>query len=660
MQKRPTQRNGIKDSVSVAWERFLALALPKKIVLVTASLAGVILLGLMVSFVVPRSVVLSYSEPTCVSNIILLPSLYTSDDSAAVSVTTDRAVSFRGYPLAARSLCVEPNVLPIPNEAMDGTVSLRGVPFWQKRIRLDVPSYPAPEQHSLTEFLEVSVKDDIEIAFSQPDELFQYYAHANDNDKECYKNDIVLTCSLEELELEQAEEYQLEIARVFNGVKVEEIQRANLRTLDPLLVEESSIENNEEVFEKPSELTISLNKPVQQPDSSAIMLQDEANENVDFDVTYEGAELQVLFLEELERETEFTLTINELQARDNSVLPEPWELTFTTSGGPEVTGSNMPSYGMPLGYVLRLTFDQSLEEEPDELPSIQLTAGGSAVENSVRVDGDQLVITPSSNLPRCSSITVGISGEVMSEHGVSNELDWSTSTSTTCKQTTTIGHSVEGRPIQAYSFGNGSRKIVYVGGMHGNEYSSVVLMDAWIEELEANPGRLPNDKTLIIIPRSSPDSVVARSRLNARGVDLNRNFPTNDWQTEVYIPGPTFLSEGGGSEPLSEPEASALAAFIRRQRPELVLTYHAVASVVISNDAGNSVAVGQRYAQLSNYGFSTTNDLEDVFNYPATGAFEDWIHDELNSPALLIELATMTGNEMTRNRNALWYTAELP
>lgn len=78
----------------------------------------------------------------------------------------------------------------------------------------------------------------------------------------------------------------------------------------------------------------------------------------------------------------------------------------------------------------------------------------------------------------------------------------------------------------------------------------------------------------------------------------------------MYIPGLTNLPEGGGSRALSEPESAALAALVRRERPILTLTYHAVADIVISDDAGRSVQWGREYARLSGHDFSTTNDIK--------------------------------------------------
>jgi hypothetical protein len=51
---------------------------------------------------------------------------------------------------------------------------------------------------------------------------------------------------------------------------------------------------------------------------------------------------------------------------------------------------------------------------------------------------------------------------------------------------------------------------------------------------------------------------------------------------------------------------------------------------------------------------------DDEFDYATTGEFEDWLRDKKSIAALLIELATMSGNEFGTHKNALWAMVQLP
>jgi protein MpaA len=72
-----------------------------------------------------------------------------------------------------------------------------------------------------------------------------------------------------------------------------------------------------------------------------------------------------------------------------------------------------------------------------------------------------------------------------------------------------------------------------------------------------------------LIADVNPDGAVRGTRVNADGVDLNRNFPFR-WR-HLGAPGSRFYS---GPRPSSEPETRAIEAFIRRRRPGLAIWLH--------------------------------------------------------------------------------------
>ena len=109
-----------------------------------------------------------------------------------------------------------------------------------------------------------------------------------------------------------------------------------------------------------------------------------------------------------------------------------------------------------------------------------------------------------------------------------------------------IGTSVEGRKIESYTYGKGEKKLLFVGGIHGGyEWNSVLLAYKFINYLDNNPGIIPDNLTVSVIPSANPDgvyavthktgnfavsdvstysNVLASGRFNANEVDLNRNF----------------------------------------------------------------------------------------------------------------------------------------
>ena len=107
--------------------------------------------------------------------------------------------------------------------------------------------------------------------------------------------------------------------------------------------------------------------------------------------------------------------------------------------------------------------------------------------------------------------------------------------------------------------------MLVIGGIHGDELSSASVALHWIR-LAARAARLPQPVHWRFMPVLNPDGLLAHPprRVNASGVDLNRNFPTPDWERErqVYWEKRTRKDprRWPGPQPLSEPESRFLHA----------------------------------------------------------------------------------------------------
>ena len=125
----------------------------------------------------------------------------------------------------------------------------------------------------------------------------------------------------------------------------------------------------------------------------------------------------------------------------------------------------------------------------------------------------------------------------------------------------TIGHSVKGRPIRAWRLGEpGKRRIVLVSTMHGNEPATRRILET------LRDGRPIRGVDLWVIPTYNPDGLARGTRRNARGVDLNRNFPYR-W---ADLDG----NYESGRRPGSEPETRAVMAFLKDVDPRRVISFH--------------------------------------------------------------------------------------
>ena len=152
-----------------------------------------------------------------------------------------------------------------------------------------------------------------------------------------------------------------------------------------------------------------------------------------------------------------------------------------------------------------------------------------------------------------------------------------------------LGRSVEGRAIRAVRVGDRSspRRALVVGAIHGNEAAGVRVT----RELRRRWAGLEG-VDLWLVDSANPDGVARGVRQNARGVDLNRNFPRR-WRRSSR--GSPYYS---GARALSERESRVLASWIERIRPAVTIWYHQPWGMVLRPCSGDA-PVQDRYARLA-------------------------------------------------------------
>lgn len=125
-----------------------------------------------------------------------------------------------------------------------------------------------------------------------------------------------------------------------------------------------------------------------------------------------------------------------------------------------------------------------------------------------------------------------------------------------------FGKSVKGRALRAYRIGDPSstRKVVLMSTMHGNEAGTAKILMNLIK------GSPVSGADIWVIPYLNRDGLARSKRQNARGVDLNRNFPLG-WKKRTG----TYNS---GRAPASEPETKALMKFVLEVKPSFIVSLH--------------------------------------------------------------------------------------
>jgi protein MpaA len=128
-----------------------------------------------------------------------------------------------------------------------------------------------------------------------------------------------------------------------------------------------------------------------------------------------------------------------------------------------------------------------------------------------------------------------------------------------------VGRSVEGRAIGCLTAGKGPDVTFILATIHGDEPAGTMLLQRLASHLQQKPHILDGRK-VILLPIANPDGVARTSRLNARAVDLNRNFAADN-RTNSPKHGPAALSE---------PEARIIDRLIRQYAPDRIVSIHQV------------------------------------------------------------------------------------
>lgn len=238
-----------------------------------------------------------------------------------------------------------------------------------------------------------------------------------------------------------------------------------------------------------------------------------------------------------------------------------------------------------------------------------------------------------------------------------------------------IGKSVLGRSIYAFGIGELYHGALYVGGVHGMEWLTTLLLFRFTEDLlraiatgeplaEIDVNRTLENRSVVLIPCLNPDGVeislngpcsakhlaefvrrvsggdTSRWQANARGIDLNHNFDAGyplakqmEQQAGICSPAPTRY---GGTAPHSEPENRALVDFCTTFQIRQAYAFHSQGEEIYYRYGAHTPARSQLMAQVlasaSGYRLVPPDPMA------SHAGFKDWFIDCLHRPAFTIEI----------------------
>lgn len=200
----------------------------------------------------------------------------------------------------------------------------------------------------------------------------------------------------------------------------------------------------------------------------------------------------------------------------------------------------------------------------------------------------------------------------------------------------TYGRSLLGLPLEVWRPAGRCRLLLFAA-IHGNEAETTAALSHALRHLEA-----PSPDCAVVLA-ANPDGVIRGTRGNARGVELNRNFPTGDWSPEpvlhrATLDAPRDVALSPGDAPGSEPETQALIRLIQELQPEAVIALHAPLGCI---DDPDDSALGRWVAERT--GMPLVPDV----GYPTPGSFGTWAREQ-GLPVITWEFPLITPDEAAR------------
>ncbi len=238
-----------------------------------------------------------------------------------------------------------------------------------------------------------------------------------------------------------------------------------------------------------------------------------------------------------------------------------------------------------------------------------------------------------------------------------------------------IGRSLLDRGIYAVRLGNPRRVSLFVGGVHGQEWLTCLLLFRFLDDLFSSIAQnrplaeVPVKKALerqglVVIPAMNPDGIsiglegaagapgmeqqvtalcdgdFSSWQANARGIDLNHNFDAGfalckkaEREAGILGPGP---GKYGGTQPESEPETRAICRFIRTQPIRQLYAFHSQGEEIYYRYGENTPARSPLIAQALS--LSSGYTLADPAGTASHGGLKDWFIEAFGRPGFTIEI----------------------
>lgn len=266
--------------------------------------------------------------------------------------------------------------------------------------------------------------------------------------------------------------------------------------------------------------------------------------------------------------------------------------------------------------------------------------------------------TPEASTPKVNPLTPAVANFCQKLEGKFKEYNWG---EPRCEdfQWNHVRNSNLGTPLIWVTYGEenppaSENTTLILCGVHGDEITPIKFCWDLMRELKKNPNHQFKDKQVVIAPLVAPDSFFIKkpTRYNGRGVDVNRNFPTADWQADAHRKWKLVKDKRKfpGHSAASEQETVFQMNLILRYKPNKVISVHAPLTL-LDYDGPRLTSPDGKPAKALLEQMSEKSSGYKISNYPIfPGSLGNWAGKEKHIPTYTLELP----NTDPRDTDKFW------